>query len=132
MLGTLAGGAMGGRPRVGLLVAGLAGWLAAGMAVLGLVHSTPAVVATVLAMGFAIGFQGVFGLSWIQRNIPGEVLSRVISVDMVLGYAAAPLSLIVCGALARTGTLALFGAVAGVLALTGLAVLGSRAVREMR
>ncbi|MER6332202.1 MFS transporter [Streptomyces sp. NPDC001034] len=132
MLGTLAGGAMGGRPRVGLLVAALAGWLAAGMAVLGLVHSTPAVVATVLAMGFAIGFQGVFGLSWIQRNIPGEVLSRVISVDMVLGYAAAPLSLIVCGALARTGALALFGVVAGVLALTGLAVLGSRAVREMR
>lgn len=132
MLGTLAGGAMGGRPRVGLLVAALAGWLGAGMAVLGLVHSTPAIVGTVLAMGFAIGFQGVFGLSWIQRNIPQEVLSRVISVDMVLGYAAAPLSLIVCGALARTSALALFGVVAAVLALTGLAVLGSRAVREMR
>ncbi|MFJ9870288.1 MFS transporter [Streptomyces sp. NPDC101165] len=132
MLGTLAGGALGGRPRVGLLVAGLAGWLGAGMAVLGLVHSTPAVVATVLAMGFAIGFQGVFGLSWIQRNIPQNVLSRVVSVDMVLGYAAAPLSLIVCGALARVGTLALFGVVACVLAATGVAVLGSRAVREMR
>ncbi|WP_336115346.1 MFS transporter [Streptomyces sp. PTD9-10] len=131
-LGTLAGGALGGRPRVGLLVAALAGWLGAGMAVLGLVHSTPAVVATVLAMGFAIGFQGVFGLSWIQRNIPQNVLSRVVSVDMVLGYAAAPLSLIVCGALARVGTLALFGVVACVLAVTGVAVLGSRAVREMR
>ncbi|MGW3356380.1 MFS transporter [Streptomyces bungoensis] len=132
MLGTLAGGALGGRPRVGLLVAALAGWLAAGMAVLGVAHSTPAVVATVLAMGFAIGFQGVFGLSWIQRNIPQDVLGRVVSVDMVLGYAAAPLSLIVCGALARVGPLALFGAVAAVLALTGLAVLGSRPVREMR
>ncbi|MFE0387792.1 MFS transporter [Streptomyces bungoensis] len=132
MLGTLAGGALGGRPRVGLLVAALAGWLAAGMAVLGLAHSTPAVVATVLAMGFAIGFQGVFGLSWIQRNIPQDVLGRVVSVDMVLGYAAAPLSLIVCGALARVGPLALFGAVAAVLAFTGLAVLGSRPVREMR
>jgi len=132
MLGTLAGGTLGGRPRVGLLVAALAGWLAAGMAALGLVHSTPAVVATVLAMGFAIGFQGVFGLSWIQRNIPGDVLSRVISVDMVLGYAVAPLSLIVCGALARIDTFALFGLVAAVLALTGLAVLASKAVREMR
>jgi hypothetical protein len=132
MLGTLAGGALGGRPRVGLLVAALAGWLAAGMAVLGLVHSTAAVVVTVLAMGFAIGFQGVFGLSWIQRNIPQEVLTRVVSVDMVLGYAAAPLSLIVCGALARTGALALFGAVAAVLVLTGLAVLASRQVRAMR
>ncbi|MFJ7151576.1 MFS transporter [Streptomyces sp. NPDC100445] len=132
MLGTLAGGALGGRPRVGLLVAGLAGWLGAGMAVLGLVHSTAAVVATVLAMGFAIGFQGVFGLSWIQRNIPQDVLSRVVSVDMVLGYAAAPLSLIVCGALARVDVLALFAMVAVVLALTGLAVLASRQVREMR
>ncbi|MFH9429492.1 MFS transporter [Streptomyces sp. NPDC017615] len=132
MLGTLAGGALGGRPRVGLLVAGLAGWLGAGMAVLGLVHSTPAVVATVLAMGFAIGFQGVFGLSWIQRNIPSDVLSRVVSVDMVLGYAAAPLSLVVCGALARTSTFALFATVAAVLAVTAAGVLASRAVREMR
>jgi hypothetical protein len=132
MLGTLAGGALGGRPRVGLLVAALAGWLGAGMAVLGLVHSTPAVVATVLAMGFAIGFQGVFGLSWIQRNIPQDVLSRVVSVDMVLGYAAAPLSLIVCGALARVDTFAMFALVAAVLAVTALAVLASRAVREMR
>ncbi|MCX2925911.1 MFS transporter [Streptomyces sp. NEAU-W12] len=132
VLGTLVGGAVGGRPRVGLLVAALAGWLGAGMAVLGLVHSTPVVVATVLAMGFAIGFQGVFGLSWIQRNIPQEVLSRVVSVDMVLGYAVAPLSLILCGALAGEDTFALFGVVALVLAATGLAVLGSRAVREMR
>ncbi|MEU0116305.1 MFS transporter [Streptomyces bobili] len=132
ILGTLVGGALGGRPRVGLLVAALAGWLGAGMAVLGLVHSTAAVVATVLAMGFAIGFQGVFGLSWIQRNIPQDVLSRVVSVDMVLGYAAAPLSLIACGALARIDTFTLFAVVAAVLAGTGLAVLGSRAVREMR
>ncbi|WP_225834350.1 MFS transporter [Streptomyces sp. NK08204] len=132
MLGTLAGGALGGRPPVGLLIAGLAGWLGAGMAVLGLVHSTAAVVVTVLAMGFAIGFQGVFGLSWIQRNIPQSVLSRFVSVDMVLGYAAAPLSLVLCGALARSSTFALFGVVAAVLALTGLAVLASRAVREMR
>jgi hypothetical protein len=132
VLGTLVGGAVGGRPRVGLLVAALAGWLGAGMAVLGLAQSTPVVIATVLAMGFAIGYQGVFGLSWIQRNIPQDVLTRVVSVDMVLGYAAAPLSLILCGALAGTSHLALFGVVAVVLAGTGLAVLGSRAVREMR
>ncbi|MFE4664890.1 MFS transporter [Streptomyces sp. NPDC056716] len=132
VLGTLAAGAVGGRPRVGLLVAGLAGWLGAGMAILGLAQSTPVVVGTVLAMGFAIGYQGVFGLSWIQRNIPQDILTRVVSVDMVLGYAAAPLSLILCGALAGTGHFALFAVVAAILAVTGLAVLGSRAVREMR
>ncbi|MFJ6982552.1 MULTISPECIES: MFS transporter [unclassified Streptomyces] len=132
VLGTLAGGALGGRPRVGLLVAALAGWLGVGMAVLGLVDQTAAVVVTVLTMGFGIGFQGVFGLSWIQRNIPQDVLTRVVSVDMVLGYAVAPLSLILCGALAGVGAFALFGTVAAVLALTSLAVLGSRQVRAMR
>jgi hypothetical protein len=132
LLGALAGGALGGRPRVGLLVAALAGWLAIGMATLGVVHSTPAVALTVLAMGFAIGFQGVYGLSWIQRNIPQNVLSRVISVDMVLGYAVAPVSLVACGALAGISPLALFAAAAGLLLVTALAVLSSKAVREMR
>ena len=132
MLGTLVGGLVGGRPRVGLLVAALAGWLAVGMGLLGVVGGAPAAVATVLAMGFGIGFQGVFGISWIQRNIPQEVLSRVISVDMVLGYAAAPVSLVACGALAQVGTAAMFGGTALILALTAVAVLCSRAVRGMR
>ncbi|GAA4840120.1 MFS transporter [Kitasatospora terrestris] len=132
MLGTLVGGLLGGRPRVGLLVAALAGWLAVGMGTLGLLANTPAAVLTVLAMGFGIGFQGVFGLSWIQRNIPKDILSRVISVDMVLGYAAAPLSLITCGALAKVSTAAMFTFTAAVLAVTALVVLSSRPVREMR
>lgn len=132
LLGALVGGAVGGRLRVGLLVAALAGWLAMGMTVLGLVHSTVAVLAVVLAMGFGIGFQGVYGISWIQRNIPQNVLSRVISVDMVLGYAVAPLSLIVCGALARNSPTVLFSFVGVLLLVTGLAVLSSRVVREMR
>lgn len=60
------------------------------------------------------------------------MLSRVISVDMVLGYAAAPVSLVACGALAQVSTAAMFGGTALVLAVTALAVLCSRAVREMR
>ncbi|MBU7597107.1 MFS transporter [Streptomyces sp. P38-E01] len=132
LLGALAGGAVGGRLRVGLLVAALAGWLAMGMTVLGLVDSTVAVLAVVLTMGFGIGFQGVYGISWIQRNIPQNVLSRVISVDMVLGYAVAPVSLIVCGALAGRSPTLLFSFVGVILLLTGLAVLSSRSVREMR
>jgi hypothetical protein len=132
ILGTLVGGAVGGRPRVGLLIAALAGWLAVGMAVLATQHSTAASIATVLAMGFGIGFQGVFGLSWIQRNIEGSVLSRVVSVDMVVGYAVAPLSLVLCGALAETRTELMFAGAAAILAVTALSVLSSRPVREMR
>jgi transmembrane secretion effector len=132
MVGALAGGAVSRRPRVGLLVAALAGWLAAGMALLGIVHSSVIAVAVVFVMGLAIGFQGVFGLSWIQRNIDSSVLSRVISVDMVLGYAVAPISLVLSGALVRAHTELMFGGTALILAVTALGVLSSRAVREMR
>jgi hypothetical protein len=132
MLGALAGGMAGGRPRVGLMIAALAGWLALGMGVLGTVGNTAAALGTVLMMGFGIGFQGVFGVSWIQRNIDGSVLSRVISVDMVLGYAVAPLSLVVCGALAQSGTAPMFALTAVILTLTALGILASRTVREMR
>ncbi|WP_030294139.1 MFS transporter [Streptomyces katrae] len=132
MLGTLVGGAVSGRPRIGLLIAALAGWLAIGTGLLGLIGSTAGALATVLAMGFGMGFQGVFGLSWIQRTIDGSVLSRVISVDMVIGYAVAPLSLIVCGAMAQSGTGPMFALSAAVLAVTAIGILGSRTVREMR
>ncbi|MFD5507722.1 MFS transporter [Streptomyces sp. NPDC127051] len=132
MLGTLVGGAVSSRPRIGLLIAALAGWLAIGTGLLGLVGNTAGALATVLAMGFGMGFQGVFGLSWIQRTIDGSVLSRVISVDMVIGYAVAPLSLIVCGALAQSGTAPMFAVSAAVLAVTAIGILSSRTVREMR
>ncbi|MCE7082037.1 MFS transporter [Streptomyces sp. ST2-7A] len=132
ILGALVGGTVSGRPRVGLLVAGLAGWLAVGMGVLGVLDSAAVAVGTVLTMGFAIGFQGVFGLSWLQRNVPESVLTRVISLDMVLGYAIAPVSLLMCGALADTGTGVMFGIVALVLVLTALGTLASRPVRAMR
>lgn len=132
ILGTLAGGAVGGRPKVGLLIAALGGWLAVGMSVLGLLASPAVAVGTVLVMGFGIGFQGVFGLSWIQRNIDGSVLSRVIAVDMVLGYAVAPVSLVLCGALAEVHTGLVFGGTSVILAVTALSVLCSRSVRAMR
>jgi hypothetical protein len=132
ILGSLVGGGLGGRPPVGLMIAGLAGWLALGMGLLGVLGNVTAATTTVLMMGFGIGFQGVFGLSWIQRNIPQEVLSRVISVDMVFGYAAAPISLIVCGALADLSITAMFAVMAVVLGATALAALASNAVRDMR
>ncbi|MFJ2822776.1 MFS transporter [Streptomyces toxytricini] len=132
MLGTLAGGAVGGRPRVGLLIAALAGWLALGTGLLAVVDSAPGAVAAVLAMGFGMGFQGVFGMSWIQRNIHGSVLSRVIAVDMVIGYAAAPLSLVACGALAASGTSPMFALTAVVLVVTAAGILASKPVRAMR
>ncbi|HET9895696.1 MAG TPA: MFS transporter [Streptosporangiaceae bacterium] len=132
LLGALAGGLVGRQLRVGLLVAALAGWLAVGMTMLGIMHNVAAAVGIVLAMGFAIGFQGVFGISWVQRNIHGSVLSRVISIDMLFGYIAAPVSLVLCGAFAQTRLEEMFGGIALILAITALGILSSKPVREMK
>ena len=132
MLGALVGGMVGKQLKVGLLIAALAAWLAVGMALLGFTHNVVAAVAVVLAMGAAIGFQGVFGMSWIQRNIHGSVLSRVISVDMVFGYAAAPVSLVLCGGLAQARTDIMFVGTALILVVTALGVLSSGPVRAMQ
>ncbi len=132
MLGALVGGLIGKKLRVGLLVAGLAAWLSVSMIVLGIMHNVVAAVGVVAAMGFAIGFQSVFGLSWIQRNVHGSVLSRVISIDMVFGYIAAPISLVLCGALAQAHLEEMCGGVALILAITALGILSSKPVREMK
>lgn len=138
--GALAAGAIAGAllsgtrqrrlPRVGLLIAALTAWLAIGMIALGLTTSVAASVVIVALMGAGIGFQGVFGLSWIQRNIAADVLGRVIAFDMVAGYVLAPASLVACGALARPEPM--FVGTAALLLLTTAGILCSKQVVDMR
>ncbi|MEU3493714.1 MFS transporter [Kitasatospora cineracea] len=131
IVGALLGGATRRHLRVGLLISALTGWLGAGMLALGMLGNLAEAVGVVLLMGLGIGFQGVFGVSWIQRNIRGEILGRVISVDMVAGYIAAPASLVLCGALAKSHPGAMFAATAAVLIVTGAATLCSKPVVTM-
>ncbi|MFJ1751919.1 MFS transporter [Kitasatospora sp. NPDC088134] len=131
IVGALLGGATRRHLRVGLLISALTGWLGAGMLALGVLGNLAEAVGVVLLMGLGIGFQGVFGVSWIQRNIRGEILGRVISVDMVAGYIAAPVSLVLCGALAKSHLGAMFAATAAVLIVTGAATLCSKPVVTM-
>ncbi len=131
IIGSLLGGATGVRLRVGLLIAALTGWLAVGMFVLGISTDLLVAAGAVLLMGIGIGFQGVFGISWIQRNIDADVLGRVIAVDMVAGYLVAPVSLVLCGGLAQARPGLMFFGTAVILALTGAAVVCSRPVVTM-
>jgi MFS family permease len=131
LAGALTGGTVRVRPRIGLLIAALAGWMACGMIVLGLVPDLWLGLATGFAMGAGVGFQGVFGLSWVQRAIDPQVLGRVLSVDMVAGYALAPVSLVLTGALARGHLEVLYLGTAGLLFLTAAGILASRTVRLM-
>lgn len=130
IVGALLGGTRRRRlPRVGLLIAALTAWLAIGMIALGLTTSVAASVVIVALMGAGIGFQGVFGLSWIQRNIATDVLGRVIAFDMVAGYVLAPVSLVACGALARPEPM--FVGTAALLLLTTAGILCSKQVVDM-
>ncbi|HEY1487417.1 MAG TPA: MFS transporter [Micromonosporaceae bacterium] len=131
LIGALIGGSVHVRPRVGLLIAALAGWLACGMALLGVAGNLGVGVIVAFAMGCGTGFQAVFGLSWVQRTIDRDVLGRVMSVDMVAGYALGPISLIVTGALAGGHLELLYIGTAALLALTAVGVLSSRTVRSM-
>jgi hypothetical protein len=102
-LGALAGALLGGLlsrpPRLDALIAGLAAWLVIGDPAGG-VPNLPLAVADTFSLGVAIGFAGVFGISWGAAAHPAEMLSRVASVDMLVGYRVDPVSLIVTGALA--------------------------------
>jgi MFS family permease len=131
LIGALVGGSVRVRPRIGLLIAALAAWLACGMALLGLASNLALGVTIALAMGCGTGFQAVFGLSWVQRAIDRDVLGRVLSVDMVAGYAVGPISLVVAGGLAGAHLEALYLGTAALLALTALGILSSRTVRTM-
>ncbi len=132
LTGALIGGAVHVRPRIGLLIAGLAAWLAGGMALLGLASDLMLGVVVAFAIGCGTGFQAVFGISWVQRAIDREILGRVVSVDMVVGYAVGPLSLIVTGAMARGHLHLLYLGTALLLAVTAVGMLSNRTVRTMR
>jgi MFS family permease len=131
IIGALVGGTVRGRVRVGLLIAALAAWIAVGMALLGWTHQVTAAAAVAAAIGIGIGFQGVFGISWIQRNLDGAVLGRVVALDMVCGYAIAPVSLLICGTVAQRQPAALFFGTSVLLALTAAGTLISAGVRAM-
>jgi hypothetical protein len=73
----------------------------------------------------------VFGVSWIQRAIDPKVLGRVMSVDMVAGYAMGPISLIITGALGQHHLELLYLGTAALLAMTAVAVVSSSTVRSM-
>ena len=131
LAGAVAGGATRLRPANGLLIAGLAAWLACGTAALGVAPELAAAATIAFLMGSAIGFQAVFGVSWVQRTIDREILGRVMSVDMVAGYALTPVSLVVTGALARNHLELLYFGTALLLAATAVGVLSSTTVRTM-
>lgn len=105
LLGTVAvaGGAM--------MVVGVASWL-------------PAAVVALAVMGVCIGYTNIIAVSWLQARVPADMVGRVMSLAMLMGFGITPLSLGLAGALIDLDATALFLASGAIVVLVaGAAVL---------
>jgi MFS family permease len=86
------------------------------MAAVGVLGWLPAVVAALAVMGVAIGYVNVVAISWLQARVELDMLGRVMSLAMLMGFGITPLSIGLAGALIDIDATALFVG-AGVLVL---------------
>lgn len=135
-VGTITGVVVAGRirPRRPLYVAAwCATLLAAPFVALGLGAPLAVVVAAALISGVAFDVFGVLWQTTVQREVPGEVLSRVSAYEYVGAYALGPLGVALAGPveLAVGAEVGLLGA-AVVLVGAALVVCATPDVRRLR
>ncbi|MGH2462558.1 MAG: MFS transporter [Candidatus Limnocylindria bacterium] len=124
LIGAVAAGSLGRIQELGW--ATLGGSMVMGVA-LGLIGFAPSVVAIMalnFAIGLAVGLLNVRIVAWLQVRTPSDMMGRVMSLVMLGGIAASPLSLAAAGLLVDIGAATLCFAVAGglvvVAALAGV------------
>jgi hypothetical protein len=59
-------------------------------------------------MGVLIGFTNIIAISWLQSRVATEMLGRVMSLAMLMGFGITPLSLALAGLLLDVNATALF------------------------
>jgi DHA3 family tetracycline resistance protein-like MFS transporter len=80
---------------IGMLVVAVSPWI--GLTTLALA-----------AMGVLIGFTNIIAVSWLQARVATEMLGRVMSLAMLMGFGITPLSLALSGLLLDVNATALF------------------------
>jgi hypothetical protein len=106
--------------RIVLACITVSGVAMAGVGVLGWL---PAVVVALAVMGVAIGYVNVVAISWLQARVELDMLGRVMSLAMLMGFGITPLSIGLAGALIDVDATALFVGAGGlVLATVALAL----------
>ena len=105
--GTLiAGNLQVARPgRLLLLAVGSSG---AAMLVVAVAPSFLLATAALAVMGVLIGFTNIIAVSWLQSRVATEMLGRVMSLAMLMGFGITPLSLALAGLLLDVNATALF------------------------
>jgi MFS family permease len=87
---------------IGFVVAGLA------IAAVGILRWLPGVVAAMATIGIVVGYINVIAISWLQARVAPELLGRVMSLVMLMGFGITPISLGVAGALIDLDAMAVF------------------------
>lgn len=132
-LGAIIGALWSARMRAGRQLA-LSLWLSLTLVVPGAALlfnlSMPIVIAAFLVWGIGTSAASALWELAMQTHIPREMLSRVMSVDLVLGYLALPVAFVATGAVVNT--LGVRTTLIGLVTLTALACLAPGLLRSVR
>jgi MFS family permease len=115
LTGTLVAGNLRVR-RPGTAMLGTVGIAGGAMMAVGVAQWLPAAVVALAVMGIAIGYTNIVAVSWLQARVEIDMVGRVMSLAMLMGFGIMPISLGVAGALIDVNATALFLA-AGALVL---------------
>ena len=94
--------------RPGRLLLAAIGVAGVAMVVVGLAPWLLLAAAALAVMGVMIGFVNIVAITWIQSRIATDMIGRVMSLVMLVGFGITPLSLGVAGALLDVNATALF------------------------
>ncbi len=109
--GALAGTVVAGNVRArrqGLVLLGSVAVSGIAMMSLGVASEIAVVVIALAVMGVAIGYVNIVAISWMQARVTSEMVGRVMSLAMLMGFGITPISLGLAGALIDVDATALF------------------------
>ena len=125
--GALAGTVIAGNlhvARPGRVLLAAVGTSGAAMLVVAVAPWIGLATVALVGMGVLIGFTNIIAVSWLQSRIASEMMGRVMSLAMLMGFGITPLSLGVAGWLLDVNATALFVG-------SGLLVIGVTAVAAL-
>lgn len=131
LVGNVAGGTLGSRSRLGLMLAGVMTAIGALVMAIGGLRFLPVAAAVMCAIGVLAAFAQVLFFAWLQRRTSPEMQGRVQGIVMFSSVGLAPATMAAAGAIAQLDLSVLFLVSGGLVVLTGLGASLSRTFRGL-